>query len=223
MKPFSRRQIFMEEHIDRIKEAVVNGNRKNIEGFVKQAIKDKIEFNAIINNALIAAMDIVGQKFSDGEMFVPEMMISAIAMKMGLQLIKPLMVEGEGEKKGTILIATVRGDMHDIGKNLVAMMFEGAGFNVVDMGVDVREEKILQHVKDDNPDVLALSCLLTTTTPQMKSVIEALISEGCRDNVKVIIGGAPVDQAFANKIGADGYGQDASEAVQLARRFISVT
>jgi len=210
----------MDEHINRIKEAVVMGNRAEIEDFVRQALQNGVNIQDVINNALISAMDIVGQKYTDREIFIPEMMIAANAMKMGLDVIKPMMTDEQVASKGTILIGTVRGDVHDVGKNLVAMMLEGSGFHVIDLGVDVREEKIFQHIKENSPDLLAMSALLTTTMPQMKNVIDALTQAGYRDAVKVIIGGAPVDKAYAEKIGADGYADDASEAVQLARKLI---
>jgi len=211
----------MDEHLARIKEAVIKGNRKDIEAMVQQAVDAGVDPNAIINHALIAAMDVVGQSFSDGDMFVPEMMVSATAMKMGLAILKPLVVDNQAVSRGTILIGTVRGDLHDIGKNLVAMMFEGAGFSVIDLGVDVRQEFILEQIKEHHPEVLGLSALLTTTMPQMKNIIDALEAAQCREAVKVIIGGAPVSQNFADKIGADGYAADASEAVQLARGFVA--
>ncbi len=141
--------------------------------------------------------------------------------KKGLEIIKPLLQDDASESKGTIIICTVKGDMHDIGKNLVTMMLEGAGFNVIDLGVDLSVEKVIEQVAQVKPDILGLSALLTTTMPEMKKVIEALEEKGLRNNLKVIIGGAPVDAAFAQKIGADGFGDDATEAVKQARRLIA--
>lgn len=212
----------MSEILEILKEMVVDGKHKEIEGQVQSAIDSGIDLNRIINDALISAMDIIGKRFADGEIYVPEMLVSAMTMKLGLEKIKPLLTEEEIETKGTILMCTVKGDLHDIGKNLVTMMLEGAGFKVIDLGVDVKIDTLLQTVKEKKADILGLSALLTTTMPEMHRVIEALEVEGLRDNVKVIVGGAPIDKKFADKIGADGYAKDAAEAVQLARELVSV-
>ena len=207
---------------EQIKDAVVNGRHKEIEGLVRDAIDAKMDLNAIIDDALIGAMDIVGKKFGAGEIFVPEMLVAAVTMKKGLEIIKPLL-QGEGSKpKGTILMGTVKGDLHDIGKNLVIMMLEGAGFKVVDLGVDQSVEKVVEKVREIKPDVLGLSALLTTTMPEMQRVIAMIRDQGLRDSVKIMVGGAPVDSKFAEKIGADGYGKDAANAVQLAKQLIGV-
>ena len=211
----------MDDHLDQIKDAIVIGKHKEIEGLVTAAIEDKTDLDKIINDAMIAAMDVVGQKFSDSEIFVPEMLVSAHTMKKGLDLIKPLLKDKETESKGTITMCTVKGDIHDIGKNLVIMMLEGAGFKAVDLGVDLTVKTLIEKVEEIKPDVLGLSALLTTTMPEMKNVIDTLKSKGLRNNLKVIVGGAPLDAAFAEKIGADGYGKDAAEAVKLARSFLS--
>ena len=212
----------MSNDLGQIKDIIIGGKHKEIEDLVKAAIKkEDVSLDSIINDAMIAAMDIVGQKFADSEIFVPEMLVSAMTMKKGLNIIKPLLQGDASESKGTIIICTVKGDMHDIGKNLVTMMLEGAGFNVVDLGVDLSVEKVIEQVEQVKPEILGLSALLTTTMPEMKKVIEALEEKGLRNNVKVIIGGAPVDAAFAQKIGADGYGDDATEAVRQARRLIA--
>jgi len=212
----------MGNDLRQIKDVIIGGKHKEIEDLVKAAIKkEEVSLDSIINDAMIAAMDIVGQKFADGEIFVPEMLVSAMTMKKGLNIIKPLLQGDASESKGTIIICTVKGDMHDIGKNLVTMMLEGAGFNVVDLGVDLSVEKVIEQVEQVKPEILGLSALLTTTMPEMKKVIEALEEKGLRNNVKVIIGGAPVDAAFAQKIGADGYGDDATEAVRQVRRLIA--
>ena len=210
----------MSNDLQLIKDAVIGGKHKEIENLVKIAIKQDVSLDLIINDAMIAAMDIVGQKFADNEIFVPEMLVSAKTMKMGLDIIKPLLEDNTAESKGTIIMCTVKGDMHDIGKNLVIMMLEGAGFNVVDLGVDLSVEKLIEQVGEIKPEILGLSALLTTTMPEMKNVIEALKEKGLRNSVKVIVGGAPVDSAFAERIGADGYGDDAAEAVKQARRLI---
>ena len=210
----------MSKNLGKIKDAIIGGKHKKVEDLVKAAIKADVNLNSIINDAMIAAMDIVGQKFADREIFVPEMLVSAVTMKKGLDIIKPLLQDDTSESKGTIMMCTVKGDMHDIGKNLVTMMLEGAGFNVIDLGVDLGVEKVIEQVEQVQPDILGLSALLTTTMPEMKKVLEALEEKGLRNNVKVIIGGAPVDVAFAQKIGADGYGKDATEAVKQARMLI---
>jgi len=210
------------EILEILKEMVVNGKHKEIEAQVQSAIDSGIDLNRIINDALISAMDIIGKRFADSEIYVPEMLVSAMTMKLGLEKIKPLLTEEEIETKGTILMGTVKGDLHDIGKNLVAMMLEGAGFKVIDLGVDVKIENLVQILKEKKADILGLSALLTTTMPEMSKVIETLEVEGLRDNVKVIVGGAPIDKKFADKIGADGYAKDAAEAVQVARELVSV-
>ena len=203
-----------------IREMVVGGKFKEIEKQVQQAVDSGTDLNRLINEALISAMDIVGKQFSKGDIYVPEMLVSARTMKLGLDIIKPLLQSGEAEHRGTIVMGTVKGDLHDIGKNLVTMMMEGAGFKIIDLGVDVKIEDLIDTVKKEQVDVLGLSALLTTTMPEMQNVIEALVEAGLRNQVKVIVGGAPIDQGFADKIGADGFGADAVEAVQLARELI---
>ena len=196
----------MTDFIDTIKEMVVSGKFKDIEGEVQRAVDSGTDLNSLINDALISAMDIVGKKFADSEIYVPEMLVSATTMKRGLDIIKPLLQSGEAEHRGTVAMGTVKGDLHDIGKNLVTMMMEGAGFQVIDLGVDVKIENLLDTVKNGNVDIIGLSALLTTTMPEMENVIKVLTEAGLRDKVKVIIGGAPIDQGFADKIGADGFG-----------------
>jgi len=211
----------MTDFIDTIREMVVSGKFKDIEGEVQRAMDSGTDLNSLINDALISAMDIVGKRFADSEIYVPEMLVSAKTMKLGLDIIKPLLQSGEAEHRGTIAMGTVKGDLHDIGKNLVTMMMEGAGFQVIDLGVDVKIENLLDTVENGKVDIIGLSALLTTTMPEMENVIKVLTEAGLRDKVKVIIGGAPIDQGFADKIGADGFGTDAVEAVQLARDLIA--
>ena len=211
----------MTDILETIKKMVVDGKFKDIEQEVQQAIDAGTDLNRLINDALISAMDIVGKRFADGQIYVPEMLVSATTMKRGLDIIKPLLQSDETEDRGTIVMGTVKGDLHDIGKNLVTMMMEGAGFKVIDLGVDVKIENLVETLKKEQADILGLSALLTTTMPEMQNVIEVLEKEGLRNHVKVIVGGAPIDQKFAVKIGADGYGKDAVEAVQLSRRLIS--
>ena len=210
----------MKESIQKIKEGVIEGRHREIESLVREICKTGISLDTVIQEGLIAAMDTVGQRFSAGEIFVPEMLVSAMTMKLGLNIIKPLMTGKAGAPKGAVLMGTVKGDLHDIGKNIVVMMLEGAGFRVIDLGVDIDMEKVVAKVAEIRPQVLGLSALLTTTMPEMKRVIEELRARGLRDRVKIMVGGAPVDAAFAEKIGADGYGKDAVQAVALARSFV---
>jgi 5-methyltetrahydrofolate--homocysteine methyltransferase len=211
----------MTEFIKKIQKAIIGGQHKEIEGLVHSALDEKIAPDLIVNEAMIPGMDAVGQKFSTGEIFVPEMLAAAVTMNNGLDLLKPILQEGNSESKGTIIVCTVKGDLHDIGKNLVVMMLEGAGFEVIDMGVDMNVENLINKVKEIKPDILGLSALLTTTLPEMAKVIESLEAHNIRDQVKVMIGGAPVDAGFSEKIGADAYGKDAAEAVQIARLLIT--
>jgi len=210
----------MDEQLKRIMEAVVNRQKGEIQGLVKAAIDEGTDPNTIVEDALIPAMDVVGKQFADSDIFVPEMLVSALTMKMGLEVVKPFMKGEDNKSKGTIIMATVKGDLHDIGKNIVIMMLEGAGFQVIDLGVDLGVGKLIAEIESVKPDILGLSALLTTTLPEMKKVIEGLEAKGLRDKIKVMVGGAPVEQSFADKIGADGYGADASEAVTLARELL---
>jgi len=177
------------------------------------------DIQTILNDGLIGAMDEVGQKFSEGILFVPEMLMAAQAMKAGLAILKPHLTEEMSHSKGTVVIGTVKGDLHDIGKNLVAMMMEGAGLTVVDLGVDVEAEKFVEAAKDNQADVVALSALLTTTMPSMETTIKAIKEAGL--SAKSIIGGAPVTEAYAKQIGADGHSDDAPGAVELVRRLVN--
>ncbi|MGO9687870.1 MAG: corrinoid protein [Syntrophobacteraceae bacterium] len=209
----------MSDYIATIRKAVVDGNHAEIETLVQRAIDNQADPDTLINEALTGAMEIVGKRFAANEIFVPEMFVSALTMKKGLELIRPLLTRTGAQSKGSIVIATVKDDIHDIGKNLVAMMLEGGGYNVVDLGADLSAKKVVSKVRELKPDVLALSTLLTTTMPQMEKVIGTLEAAGLRGSVKVMVGGAPVDREFAEKIGADGYGKDAGEAVELAKIF----
>ena len=211
----------MKDHIAEIKSAIISGAHKEIESLVEAALGERVNPEEIVNNAMIAGMDVVGQKFSRSEIFVPEMLASAITMNRGLEILKPHLQQGGAEAKGTIVMCTVKGDLHDIGKNLVNMMLEGAGYEVIDLGVDMSVENVIEKVKEIRPDLLGLSALLTTTMPEMEKVIQALEDDGIRDELKVMVGGAPLDAAFAEKIGADGFGEDAAQAVQLARSLIA--
>ena len=211
----------MDKLFEEIKNTVIAGRHTEIEALVEMAIQQNVDLDELINGALIAAMDVVGDRFSKSEIFVPEMLVAAVTMKKGLDMIKPLLQKGQKQSKGKVIICTVSGDLHDIGKNLVGMMLEGGGFEVIDLGVDVTVENVIDKVAEIQPQVLGLSALLTTTLPEMEKVITVLETRGMREKVKVIIGGAPVDADFANKIGADAYGKDAAEAVTIARRLIN--
>ncbi len=212
----------MRESVQKIKECIIEGRHKEIESLVREICKKGLALDTVIQDGLIAAMDVVGEKFGAGEIFVPEMMVSAMTMKLGLNIVKPLLTGKAGASKGTVLMGTVKGDLHDIGKNIVIMMLEGAGFQVIDLGVDIDVEKLVTQVIEIRPQVLGLSALLTTTMPEMERVIEELRARGLRDRIKVMVGGAAVDAAFAEKIGADGYGRDAAQAMALARSFVSL-
>ncbi|MCL5123537.1 MAG: corrinoid protein [Deltaproteobacteria bacterium] len=212
----------MSDIVNRIKNAVIERRRDQIQELVSEAIADKVDLEKVINDGLIAAMDVVGSRFGTGEIFVPEMLVSALTMKLGLAIVKPRLIAERGNiSRGTIVMGTVKGDLHDIGKNIVIMMLEGAGFDVVDLGVDLPVETILAEIEKIAPKILGLSALLTTTMPELRNVIDALESRGLRRKVKVMVGGAPVDARFAKMIGADGYGKDAAQAVELARSLVS--
>lgn len=210
----------MKDYLATIMNAVINQNRAGIEDLVRVALNDSVDPGTIINEALIVAMDVVGKKFSSGEFFVPEMLVSAMTMKSALEIVKPYLKNGQTQSRGKVILATVKGDLHDIGKNLVAMMLEGTGFHVYDLGINIDSEKIVEKVKEINPDVLGLSALLTTTMPEMAKIIQLLKKRGLRNRVKVVVGGAPINRAFAEEIGADDYGADAGEAVTLAKKLI---
>ncbi len=202
-----------------IAEAVVVFDEAKVVDLIKAEIAANTEVDEILNTGLIGAMDIVGKKFSDGELFVPEMLMAAQAMKAGLEVIKPHLSDGAAGARGTVVIGTVKGDLHDIGKNLVALMLEGAGFDVVDLGVDIDAEKFVEAAIEHNAGVIALSALLTTTMPTMKNIVSAVKEAGI--TVKTIIGGAPVTAAFADQIGADGFSTDAPGAVELTRKLLA--
>ncbi len=203
-----------------IAENVILGKRAIVETKVGEAIAAGLDPQSILNEALIAPMGEVGARFERGEFYVPEMLIAARAMQAGLSLLKPHLAKGGVQMRGKVVIGTVKGDLHDIGKNLVAMMLEGAGFEIIDLGTDVSPEKFANTVRESGATLVGMSALLTTTMKNMKSVIEALEDLGVRQKVKVMIGGAPVTEAFAKDIGADGYAPDASRAVALAKTFV---
>jgi 5-methyltetrahydrofolate--homocysteine methyltransferase len=209
----------MDQRIETIREGVLDGDAPLVEGEVRAALDDGVASKTILDDGLVAAMSEVGCLFEEGEYFVPEMLVSARAMKAGLTILQPHLVAQNVEPAGRVVIGTVQGDLHDIGKNLVSMMLEGAGFEIVDLGVDVPPDKFVEAAK--GVDIIALSALLTTTMPNMQRVIDALGEGGVRGDVKVMVGGAPVTQAFAEQIGADGYAKDASQAATLAKTLVA--
>jgi 5-methyltetrahydrofolate--homocysteine methyltransferase len=210
----------MDERLQKIYDSVLNGEMDEVAAFVQAALDAQIDPGVILNEGMISAMQEVGRLFEEGEYFVPEMLISARAMQTGLALLKPHLVQANVQSAGKVIIGTVKGDLHDIGKNLVAMMLEGAAFEIVDLGTDVSPDKFVEAVKTHQPAIVGLSALLTTTMPNMKTTIEALKTAGLRDQVKVIIGGAPVTEAYARDIGADGFATDASRAVTLTKSLL---
>ncbi|NOQ42880.1 MAG: cobalamin-binding protein [Dehalococcoidia bacterium] len=204
-------------------EAVTKGDISKAVAETQKAIDAGGFIQAIIDEGLIAAMDEVGDNFSKGTIFVPQMLRSAKTMQECMKLLEPLLKEGDASSKGKVIIGTVKGDLHDIGKNLVAMMMEGAGFTVTDLGVDVSPEKFVQKAQEVEPDIVAISALLSTTMPAMPQTIEALQKAGIRDKVKVIIGGAPVTAKYAQEIKADSYGADAGSAVTEAKKLMGIS
>ena len=203
--------------IETIYNAVLEGDAPSAQAGVQAALAAGLPAEQILKGGLIAAMGEVGRLFEENEYFVPEMLVAARAMQAGLGLLKPHLAEAGAASAGTVVVGTVKGDLHDIGKNLVAMMLEGAGFEVVDLGTDVRPEQFVQAVQAHQAQLIGMSALLTTTMPGMRATVQALEEAGLRERVKVMVGGAPVTEDFAHKIGADGYSPDASAAVRLAK------
>lgn len=208
-------------NLKEIAENLIRGNAAAVKELVKKAIDEGEDVQRVLNEGLIAGMNVVGEKFKKNEFYVPEVLIAARAMKQGMEILKPLLVEKNIKGKGKVVLGTVRGDLHDIGKNLVGMMLEGAGFEVIDLGVDVPPERFVEEVKKNNAEIVGLSALLTTTMPAMKEVIEALEKEEIRSKVKVMVGGAPVTQDYADEIRADGYAPDAASAVDKANELLA--
>ncbi|MBN1566649.1 MAG: corrinoid protein [Acidobacteria bacterium] len=206
--------------LSKLYDAILNGDEKLALQLTNEALKESADPAELINQGMIPAMDEVGRLFEAQEFYIPEMLMAGRAMKAALEPIRPLLAARGAKPAGRIVLGTVKGDLHDIGKNLVGSMLEGAGFEVIDIGIDVSPEKFVEAAGSDKPDILALSALLTVTMPEMKKVIEALNQAGIRDQVKVLVGGAPVTQAFADQIGADGYGANASSAVTAARSLL---
>jgi corrinoid protein of di/trimethylamine methyltransferase len=208
--------------LKKLYDAVLTGDAKTAVTITKEAIDERIDPVELISGTMVPAMDEVGRLYEAEEYFVPELLLSARAMKGSMELLRPLLSACGAKPAGTVAIGTVKGDLHDIGKNLVASLLEGGGFEVIDLGADVPPEKFIETVREKGVQVVCLSALLTVTMPSMKTTIEALKQAGLRDQVKVLVGGAPVTQQFADDIGADGYGESASTAVALARKMCGV-
>ena len=208
--------------LNQLYDAILNGDAKRALAATREAIAANMDPVEIITGSMVPAMDEVGKRFEAEEYYVPELLLSGRAMKNSMELLKPLMVASGTKPAGRVVIGTAKGDLHDIGKNLVASMLQGGGFEIVDLGTDVASEKYVAAVREHNPDIVCLSALLTVTMPAMKATIEALSRAGLRDRVKVLVGGAPLTPQFAQDIGADGYGETAITAVGLARKAIGI-
>lgn len=205
-----------------IADNIQKGNLNAVVSLVKISLSEGIHVEDILNNGLIEGMNIIGEKYKRNECFIPEILVAARAMNGGLDILKPLLIEAKVKAKGKVVIGTVKGDLHDIGKNIVGMMLQGAGFDVVDLGTEATKEKFLESARKEKADILGMSTLLTTTMLYMREVVEKLKEAGLRNKVKVIIGGAPVTQAYADQIGADGYAPDAASGVDLCKRLLGI-
>ncbi len=202
-------------------EAVIKGDEDKIKLTILELLNAGTPAKEIMDDGLIAGMNIVGEKMETEEMFIPEVLMSAKAMSAGVEILKPQLTDEENAASGTMILGTVQGDLHDIGKNLVKMLMEGAGFSVIDLGTDVPPAAFVDAIKEHNADIVAMSALLTTTMPKMKETMEAMEKAGIRDQVKVLVGGAPVTENYADEIGADGYGYDAGSAVRIAKEYMT--
>jgi 5-methyltetrahydrofolate--homocysteine methyltransferase len=209
--------------LTQIAENVIRGQAPKVKALVESALAEGTPVSSILHEGLIKGMGVVGEKFKNNEFYVPEVLIAARAMKMGMALIRPLLADAGVEPIGKVAIGTVKGDLHDIGKNLVGMMLEGAGFEVIDLGIDVSAEKYIDAIQTRGAQIIGMSALLTTTMPGMKTTIDAIREAGLRDQVKVLIGGAPVTQSYANEIGADGYARDAASGADRAKELIEAS
>jgi 5-methyltetrahydrofolate--homocysteine methyltransferase len=208
------------EIYEQLADEVIKGQADVVKELVNQALSENISAEDILNNGLVAGMNVVSKKFKSNEFFIPEVLVSARAMTAGLDIINPLLAEANVKAKGKVVIGTVKGDLHDIGKNIVGMMLQGAGYEIVDLGADVPKEKFIEFTQNEDANMVGLSALLTTTMIYMQEVIQGLKDAGLRDKVKVIIGGAPVTQAYADQIEADGYAPDAASAIDLAKDLL---
>jgi 5-methyltetrahydrofolate--homocysteine methyltransferase len=210
------------EIIKRIFEELAEGEADKIALLIQEGLRQGLSPEVILRQGLISGMNAIGERFKRGELFVPEVLLAARAMQAGMNILKPMLVQTGIQPLGRIVIGTVKGDLHDIGKNLVAMMLEGAGFEIIDLGIDTAPEKFIQEVRKNKPQILAMSALLTTTLPMMKTTLEILRAEGLKNTVKVMVGGAPLTQKYADDIGADGYAPDAVSAVTKARELLKL-
>jgi len=206
--------------VKKITENLIQGNAPQVGKLVQEAIDEGKDTGMILQEGLLAGMSVIGERFKKNECYIPEVLVAARAMKEGMELLRPLIFEGNIKSEGTIVLGTVTGDLHDIGKNLVGMMLEGAGFDIIDVGIDVPAEKFIETAKEHNAHIIGLSCLLTTTMPALQDVIVSVNSSQLSGKVKVMIGGAPITQGYADKIGADGYASDAAYAVDVARELM---
>lgn len=214
-------EIDLEELYLQMQDDLYDGMKEEIPEQVKAALQKGQTPQQILDSGLVAGMDIVGVDFRDGILFVPEVLMAANAMKAGMEILRPLLTETGAERVGTAVVGTVKGDIHDIGKNLVAMMLEGAGFEVINLGINVDADKFIAAIKEHNPDIIGMSALLTTTMPYMKVVVDTLGEEGMREEIYVMVGGAPVTENFAREVGADAYGRDAAVSVEIAKRYMA--
>ena len=211
----------MAELLEKVANALIAGKQDEVIKLTQEALDGGTAAKEILDNGLLAGMDVVGQRFKAGDMFIPEVLLCARCMHGAMDILKPLLSEGDAAGAGTYLIGTVEGDLHDIGKNLVSMMLQGAGFKVVDLGTNITAQQFVDAVKEHNPQVIGMSALLTTTMPKMEETIAALKEAGIRDQVKIMAGGAPVTQDFVDKIGADAYGANAASAVEKAKELVA--
>lgn len=211
----------MPELYEKMAELVIAGKGDELKSLVKQALDQGKTAKEIVDNGLLPGMDVVGKRMKSGEMFIPEVLLSARTMQGALDIVKPLLAAGDMISAGTVIIGTVEGDLHDIGKNLVAMLLEGAGFTVINIGTGVKPQEFVEGVKEHKPDIVGMSALLTTTMPKMEETIQAIKEAGFRDQVKIMAGGAPVTREFVDKIGGDSYGTNAAEAVENAKALMN--
>ena len=211
----------MEELFEKMAEVLIAGKEAEVKNLTQEAIDKGASARDILDKGLLAGMDVVGQRFKAGDMFIPEVLLCARCMHGAMDILNPLLSEGDAAGVGTYLIGTVEGDLHDIGKNLVSMMLQGAGFKVIDLGTNITAQQFVDAVKEHQPDILGMSALLTTTMPRMEETIQALKEAGIRDQVKIMAGGAPVTQDFVEKIGGDAYGANAASATDKAKELVS--
>lgn len=208
--------------LEKIADEVQKGDSEAVEALVNEALSQEMAAETVMKDGLVEGMNIVGEKFKNNECFIPEVLVSAKAMTVGLGILKPLLSEKNVKPLGKAVIGTIQGDLHDIGKNIVGMLLQGAGFEIIDLGADVHVDRFVESAKAENADLVGMSALLTTTMVNMKTVIEGLKDAGIRDRVKVIIGGAPVTQMYAHQIGADGYATDAATGVDVAKKLLDI-